>query len=221
LNIGRIPLTDAELVKALLLSHGQPGPGHTDRGLEIAAHWDLIERDLRVPEVWSFVTGEVKEKPTHISLLLDTLAGAPRGSDRPIFYTFESLRSRIEAEPLEFWREVVNLHSLVLGWYDDRTLFHKVGYLIAVGRTFDELFELSRDKGRSAFEAALDDQIRASTTPPTSRTSRSPATRTNHDGYRWHEAAPPSAASLPASSSQHHRWTPTPSPSPRSARKSV
>ncbi len=161
LNVGRIPLTDAELVKALLLSHGQTGVGQTDRGLEIAAHWDGIERDLRAPEIWSFVTGEDEGDATHISLLLDTLAGGPRGRERPLFDTFETLRGRIEEDPQGFWRDVVELHSLVLGWFEDRDLFHKVGYLIAVGRTFEELVELSRGKGRSAFEAALDDKIRA------------------------------------------------------------
>jgi hypothetical protein len=161
LNVGRIPLTDAELVKALLLSHGQPGPGHTDRTLEMAAHWDNIERDLRVPEVWAFITAQATDEPTHISLLLDTLAGGPRGRERPIFHTFETLRGRIEHDPLGFWRDVVDLHSLVVGWYDDRALFHKVGYLIAVGRTFDELVELSKGKGRRAFESALDDEITA------------------------------------------------------------
>jgi len=160
LNVGRIPLTDAELVKALLLSHGHAGAGQTDRSLEIAAHWDGIERDLRAPEVWSFVTGEDEEEATHISLLLDTLAGGPRGRERPLFHTFETLRSRIEEDPQRFWRDVVDLHSLVLGWYEDRDLYHKVGYLIAVGRTFQELVDLSRDKGRSSFEAALDDSIR-------------------------------------------------------------
>ena len=161
LNVGRIPLTDAELVKALLLSHGQAGPGQTDRAVEIAANWDGIERDLRVPEVWSFVTGEAKEEATHISLLLDTLAGSPRGRERPLFHTFETLRDEIESDPQRFWRDIANLHSLVLGWYDDRVLFHKVGYLIAVGRTFKELVDLSKEKGRSTFEAALDDEIRA------------------------------------------------------------
>lgn len=160
LNVGRIQLTDAELVKALLLSHGQHTRGHTDRALEIAAHWDGIERDLRVPEVWAFVTGDAEEA-THISLLLDTLAEWPPGRERPDFHTFETLRHRIEDDPKRFWRDVVDLHSLVLGWYDDRALFHKVGYLIAVGRTFDELVQLSKDKGRSAFEEALDDKIRS------------------------------------------------------------
>lgn len=160
LNIGRIPLTDAELVKALLLSRGH-ATGHTDRSLEIAAHWDGIERDLRVPEVWAFVTGEVEDEATHISLLLDTLAGGKRGRDRLLFQTFEALRGDIEHDPQELWRRVVDLHSLVLGWYDDRDLYHKVGYLIAVGRTFQDLVKLSDGKGRSAFEGALDDMIRA------------------------------------------------------------
>jgi hypothetical protein len=63
-------------------------------------------------------------------------------------------------DPQAFWSRVVDLHSLVLGWYDDRDLFHKVGYLIAVGLSFQELVELSQGKGRSAFEAALDAEIR-------------------------------------------------------------
>ena len=161
LNIGRIPLTDAELVKALLLSHGQTAPGHTDRALEIAAHWDVIERDMRSPEVWAFLTGEAQPEATHIGLLLDTLAGGPRGRERSLFYTFETLRTRIQDDPAGFWREVVDLHSLVFGWYEDRDLYHKVGYLIAVGKTFTELVELSERKGRSAFEAALDHALQA------------------------------------------------------------
>ena len=41
--------------------------------------------------------------------------------------------------------QVVDLHSLVLGWYDDRNLFHKIGYLVAAGRaSFLELVGLAR-----------------------------------------------------------------------------
>lgn len=160
LNVGRIPLTDAELVKALILSRSQGAPGQTDRAIEIAAHWDGFERDLRSPDVWAFVTGEAGSQATHISLLLDTLAGGPRGRERPLFHTFESLRGDIVDDPQTFWSRVVDLHSLLLGWYDDRDLFHKVGYLIAVGLSFQELVEFSQGKGRSAFKASLDEEIR-------------------------------------------------------------
>ena len=112
LNVGRIPLTDAELVKALLLSRSRGSLGVTDRALEIAAQWDVIERDLRDPELWAFITGKASEDPTHISLLLDTIAGGPAGRYRPLFHTFETLRKRIATNPQEFWNNVVDLHSL-------------------------------------------------------------------------------------------------------------
>lgn len=161
LNIGRIPLTDAELVKASLLSGCRGSAGETDRALEIAAQWDAIERDLREPELWAFITRKASSDPTHISLLLDTIAGGPSGRDRPAFYTFETLRERIADKPLEFWNEVVELHALVLGWYASRDLFHKIGFLIAErATTFGDLLQLSRGKRKSEFESELDDLIR-------------------------------------------------------------
>lgn len=160
LNVGRIPLTDAELVKAQLLSHGQDGQGQTDRATEMAVSWDRIERDLRTPELWAFITGRDGGDATHISLLLDALAGTPRGRDRLPFQTFETLRPRIAEDAKGFWEQVVGLHSLVMGWYEDRDLFHKVGFLIAVGKSFHELVALSDGRGRSDFESALDEVIR-------------------------------------------------------------
>ncbi|OXM45172.1 DUF262 domain-containing protein [Amycolatopsis alba DSM 44262] len=160
LNVGRIPLTDAELVKALLLSRSRGSVGVTDRALEIAAQWDVIERDLRDPELWAFITGKGAQDPTHISLLLDTIAGGPTGRSRPPFHTFETLRERIEAAPQEVWNEVVDLHSLVLGWFESRSLFHKIGFLITRRTSFRDLIELSKDKPKSRFEAELDRLIR-------------------------------------------------------------
>jgi hypothetical protein len=163
LNVGRIPLTDAELVKALLLSRSRGGLGVTDRALETAAQWDVIERDLRDPELWAFITGKATTEATHISLLLDTIAGGPTGRDRPLFHTFETLKEQITASPEKFWNKVVDLHSLVVGWYESRDLFHKIGFLIAGGASsFSELIERSNDRPKSTFEADLDGLIRDS-----------------------------------------------------------
>ena len=82
--------------------------------------------------MWAFITGRATEDPTHISLLLDSIAdqvNPPEGGSRPLFHTFESLRKLIEADPQALWNQVVDLHSLVLGWHDDRDLFHKIGFL--------------------------------------------------------------------------------------------
>jgi len=161
LNVGRIPLTDAELVKALLLSRSRGGAGRTDRTHELAAQWDSIERDLQNPDVWAFVSGaDADACPTRITLLLDTLVGGPRGRQRPRFHTFDTLREQIEASPEAVWNRVVDLHSLVLGWFDNRDHYHKIGYLVAVGDRFADLVRLAEGQTKRGFDALLDSRIR-------------------------------------------------------------
>ena len=160
LNVGRIPLTDAELVKASLLSR-------IEREHETAAQWDSIERDLWQPEVWALATGSpTSGAPTRIELLLDTIADLRTGAapkHRSRFHTFEVLRPYIMSDPQELWDRVVDLHSQVLGWFDDRDLFHKIGYLVASGReTFFDLVKLAEGTAKSTFESALDTRIKHS-----------------------------------------------------------
>ncbi len=163
LNVGRIPLTDAELVKALLLARFRGEDGHTDRAHQVAAQWDVIERDLRTPELWAFVTRRADDQATHIELLLDTLADAtarPPSGHRPRFHTFETLRPAIEAAPKKVWEDVQDMHSLLLGWYEDRNLYHWIGYLVAVGEPFRAIVEMARGLAKSRFEDALTARIR-------------------------------------------------------------
>jgi hypothetical protein len=179
LNVGRIALTDAELVKALLLSEIRQLPSDTDLSLETAVEWDMIERELRDPERWAFITGKSEEEPTHISLLFDTLADQVsdelrdktgktpedrrplRGRERPPFHTFETLRKQIASHPLGFWRQVVDRHSLVMGWHHNRDLYHKIGYLVAERvSTLADLVPVAAERPKSAFESELDSLIR-------------------------------------------------------------
>jgi hypothetical protein len=175
LNVGRIPLTDAELVKAQVLALSRHIEG-SDRAHSIAAEWDVIERDLRDPELWAFITAAPSGEATHIRLLLDTMADrltrelsmeVLRGRTRPQFHTFETLRPKIVADPEAFWNDVVDLQSLVLGWFEQRDTFHKIGYLTAIGVRFDEILDMalgptSADAAatKSEFVARLDTRIR-------------------------------------------------------------
>lgn len=162
LNVGRIPLTDAELFKALLLSRSRGGADKTERTHEIAAQWDGIERDLQHPDVWAFVAdAAASDTPTRITLLLDTLAGGPRGRARPSFHTFDVLREKVErSKPETIWNDVVQLHARVLGWYENRDHYHKIGYLVAQGERFGDLVTLAAGRTKSEFEAVLDARIR-------------------------------------------------------------
>jgi hypothetical protein len=114
-----------------------------------------------------FATGMADGGPTRISLLLDTIAdmvaNTPASRDRPLYHTFETLRPRIEQSPDDLWNRVVDLHSLVLGWSGDRDLFHKIGYLVAAGRSsFLELVRLAQGRTKTGFDTALNGLIRDS-----------------------------------------------------------
>ena len=55
LNVGRIPLTNAELIKALLLARqGGNRSDDENRQIEISSQWDMIERELREESFWAF-----------------------------------------------------------------------------------------------------------------------------------------------------------------------
>jgi hypothetical protein len=161
LNVGRIPLTDAELIKAALLSAVRRAS--PDRAHEIAAQWDGIERDLHRDDIWAFVAGlaagEGDEKfPTRISLLLDTLADA-KGKP-PRYYTFDTLRGEIKQDFSVFWKRVVALHAQILGWADQPNIYNKIGFLIASGDAFGEIVRASKGMRKSEFEASLVARIR-------------------------------------------------------------
>jgi hypothetical protein len=52
------------------------------------------------------------------------------------------------------------MHALVLGWFDNRDHYHKIGYLVAVGHRFGDLVDLAGGRTKSSFEALLDGRIR-------------------------------------------------------------
>lgn len=172
LNVGRIPLTDAELVKAALLSKIR-SIASNGRAEEIAAQWDNIERDLHRSDIWAFVSGlasnadDVKY-PTRISLLLDTLAdqiaGPPAGK-RPRYYTFDQVRANVEQDPTSFWNRVLAQHAQVIGWFGHVTLYNKIGFLVACSNDsaaeFGRISLAALGKKKSEFEAHLDDCIRS------------------------------------------------------------
>ena len=163
LNRGRIPLTDAELLKAVLLS----ARSVAGRKNEIAAQWDGIERDLQRDEIWAFVAGRLKTSgdryATRISLLLDTLADMEEQAGkekRPQYYTFDKLVGKVRDEPQEFWNDVVALHARIIGWFEEVAQHNKIGFLVFIGVPFGTILGRAKEKTKSAFNGFLDGEIK-------------------------------------------------------------
>lgn len=181
LNVGRIALTNAELVKALLLS-GRGSAPEVDhfRQVEIATQWDMIERSLQDDAFWAFLTNEpASAYPARIELIFDLLARKNTArSDR--FYTFEYFKKRLdEHQPrgganrkaganagavpqIAVWTPVLELYHLLREWFENRDLYHKIGYLVAAGDRLGELVGHASGEAactKSAFSAFLDERI--------------------------------------------------------------
>lgn len=155
LNIGKISLTNAELIKALFLNRSN-FRGSDDKFLklrqqEIASEWDNIEYTLQNDEFWLFLNEKGYSRPTRIDFIFDLICEQNKlelddekyrmiGSDdyrtfRYFYEYFYSDQSRIE----NCWNEVKAYFQTFKEWYEDLELYHYVGYLIVHGHTIHSL----------------------------------------------------------------------------------
>ena len=164
LNIGKIPLTSAELVKAMFLSlenHGITGRPQD----EIALQWDNIEKELHDDSLWYFLTNNSAEKyQTRIDLLLDLMAGKQRGNKEKYFTFFYFDKLKRSGKDLNaLWQEIVRNFLLLKDWRENHEFYHKIGYLIASGyRNIAAIYETSKGKTKREFVSRLDELIKAS-----------------------------------------------------------
>lgn len=134
LNIGRIPLTNSELVRALFLSKNTGSTSLTDaKQLEIATEWDTLEKELHEPLFWAFLTNYTStEYPNRIELLFDMMAGGRNIKDRyATFFFFSNQIIKQQKKKETVWDAIMAYYARLKEWYENRELFHKAGYLIA------------------------------------------------------------------------------------------
>ncbi len=77
INKGKIPLTNAELIKALFLNKSNFSNANSKeirlRQLEIASEWDRIELALQNEELWYFINKEENYLPNHIDFIFNLI----------------------------------------------------------------------------------------------------------------------------------------------------
>ncbi|GMO43479.1 MAG: DUF262 domain-containing protein [Treponemataceae bacterium] len=168
LNIGRIPLTNAELVKALFLSR-KSGIDESKQ-LEIITNWDIIEKELHNDNLWYFITNEPPAcYPSRIELVFDLMAGEPSHS-RDKFHTFSRFNKMIEDAKEEknpensnaqliVWNEIYRYFQRLKEWHEDRNVYHKIGYLITAGSRLQDFVERSKIMPKSKFQKTLNEDI--------------------------------------------------------------
>lgn len=164
LNIGKIPLTSAELVKAMFLSSDYKDKVSREKQEEISLQWDNMEKELHDDSLWYFLTNHTNMRyQTRIDLILDLISEKP-ADNREKYYTFFKIDEIGRTMSLDdLWRKIQQTFLILKDWYENHELYHKIGYLIASEKmTLQEIFKISAGKTKKEFRGTLDSYIRES-----------------------------------------------------------
>jgi len=168
INMGKIPLTNAELIKALFLNSSNFPDSDTEeirlRQLEIASEWDRMEYSLQNDEFWYFINNSDNELPTRIEFLFNIMKnidGVKNGNDQYSTFRFfsEKFKSKSKDEIDANWKEIKRIFQTIEEWFTDRELYHKIGFLISANSDITELLKEVKNKQKQEFRKLLDIKI--------------------------------------------------------------
>lgn len=184
LNLGKIPLTNAELVKALFLSENSfshlAEEKRKIKQIEIAKLWDEIENKLNAEDgkFWAFITNKPRDHyEVKIELLLDIITRKDASNDenqQDPYFTFTKFLGKQDEQqnslPLtEWWDRIEQFYFTLSDWYSDHELYHKIGYLVLArsvgGYKGIDLAKLVIEASRSTkddFKSSINERIQQS-----------------------------------------------------------
>lgn len=174
LNVGKISLTNAELIKALFLkSSNFTSDTNVDylrlRQQEIASEWDKIEYTLQNDEFWLFLNEKNYDKPTRIDFILDLICKQKAlgifdniGTDD--YKTFRYFYGYFNSDNKDIsfcWNKIKKLFQTFQEWFDDLELYHYVGYLICQNEKIEDLYkDWCNGKSKTDFILKLKNKIK-------------------------------------------------------------
>ncbi|SFS63147.1 DUF262 domain-containing protein [Lutibacter maritimus] len=173
LNMGKIPLTNAELVKALFLRKGNFKKESEDkirlRQLQIASEWDKIENTLQDDSFWYFIynTSNHFKYDTRIEYIFDLMKDKKVEDEKLCtFYKFndafeESKANNKDVPDIDnLWLEIKKYFLTFEEWYKNRELYHLVGFLIATNSDIKTIKLEAESKTKTEFKKYLKKEIR-------------------------------------------------------------
>ena len=167
INIGKIPLTNAELIKALFLNSSNFDKKKNDKirlkQLEISSEWDYIEQSLQNNRFWYFLNGN-NVTTNRIEFIFELINDEKDyNDDYSIFRFFNKKFVKKNQETIEDnWLEVKKYFQRFQEWFEERDLYHKIGYLIAIESiTIVDLYNRSINLSKTEFRTLLDDAIKS------------------------------------------------------------
>lgn len=176
LNSGKIPLSNAELIKAELLS-AITDTRERDR---YANAWDRMEQRLQDDDFWCFVNPEpqaTRFEATRIDFLFELWhrrqpnTSTKADLEKDPFAIYEKARKQISKDKKweSFWEAITAIFNRLDMWYADQRLYHLLGFLMGQRKENPEgrfqrlitLLEVAEKKPRSEFDRQVSAECRS------------------------------------------------------------
>lgn len=156
LNKGKIPLTSAELIKALfIMDYDLRAKGDKLPAEQLSLEWNEMERKFQDDKFWYFISDDNRGTQTRIDVLFDFVTRCDEEKDVDYSYReFQKLydfcrdqeRNTTDEQFVsdwsidihnmqDAWKQVRRTFDRLVAWYEDNLYYHYVGYLVAIGFT--------------------------------------------------------------------------------------
>ena len=161
LNIGKIKLSDSELIKAWLLNQINLYENNIDKQNNIKIttmkEWDDIEQKLMNDDFWFFLNTSYNnhQNSNRITFIFEKLIGIEEEQGRYIlFYKFIDKFEKETA--MDVWLQVKSLMLTFMDWYENRLIYHYVGLLTCMGEKISTIIKFyDKSKNQKQFKKEL------------------------------------------------------------------
>jgi len=175
INSGKIPLTNAELIKALFLQSKNFIPNIASaetsalpiHRYEMAEDWDRIEHTLQNNSFWYFLSKDMPPAYSRIEFLFnliyqkETGQKASKDDSLTTYRYFAQKRAVAGWNAGSAWREIKNVFNTLHEWYEDYFYYHCIGYLIYAGKSIIDIFTAYTGQQQDSAKAALKKMMKA------------------------------------------------------------
>ncbi|GHT67766.1 hypothetical protein FACS1894110_13870 [Spirochaetia bacterium] len=164
INMGKIPLTNAELIKALFLQkrrleEKEDVEAVKQRKTEIANEWDRMEYALQDDNFWWFLNKEKNDIPARIEFLFDLIYNIDKqankkdagdfekkyGTDKYVTFRYFNNKFRDESTFVDIkneWDNIKDYFSTFEEWFNKPIWYHYIGFLIYCGVSIIDIYKM-------------------------------------------------------------------------------
>jgi len=174
INLGKIPLTSSELIKALFLQERKFFKNTENENeiaklkqLQIATEWDRIENSLQNNDFWGFLNENENNIPSRIDFIFNLIKDVKISKDLEIDkrksvnptleerigsdsyatfrYFYQEFDKEIDFETLKKeWDTIKHYYYTLEEWYNNPVWYHYIGFLISCGVSILEIYNLTK-----------------------------------------------------------------------------